>query len=164
MYIPQSKQVHICWRTDVQPWIKDIFPGERMHQRDRGRSPRRTYTPTQIQDIVLKRTSVKELYLKIWCLNTYTAVSVDMYQALVKKFRYTCIAENLIMSHVQQFSTYVLVPHCKGPLMWLSGTNLKAFLLLTHNLRSQEGADINRVADLVWVVFVRLASVQYIPT
>ena len=52
-----------------------------MHQRDRGNSPRRTYFPTGIGDIVLNRTSAKELYFNNGCLNIDAAVSDDIYEA-----------------------------------------------------------------------------------
>ena len=36
------------------------------------------------------------------------------------------------------------------------------FFVIFHFNLEQEGTDIERVADTVWVIFVRLASVQYI--
>ena len=50
-----------------------------MHQRDWGHSPRRTYAPMGIGDIVLNRTSAKELYFKNGGLNMDTAVCDDIY-------------------------------------------------------------------------------------
>ena len=77
--MPQWKQVHSCQRTDVLSWTRDILPGERMHQRDWGHSPRRIYDPAGIGDIVLNITSAKEQYFNNECLDIYTAVSDDIY-------------------------------------------------------------------------------------